>query len=398
MKKRQFLSISTSLFLISANLSAEPVIESINPEVGSVAETTVVDITGSGFTDVTEINFGETPVETFTVNSDTSITVIVPESTPEVVNVTVTTEEGTSETTEDTFYTYQGNLEAYLTDPENNDDETALLIVDATDPEAEVVATTLEAEPAITVTAEDITAAVAENEEVETPAVVAITPDQAPLAKFTSEVAVAGNASTFDASNSTTPSGTIVLYSWNFGDGEELDTTDAIVSHTYGKPGKYAVELKVTNSAGTSTIQTSSDYAFSIDAIGSYNVTLTNNGGPTAAKATEVNVGVASPLDFKVEATNSFNQLSWKAPLSGGVVSYRIYRDAGLKNFVAEVFGEAGLMFSDRLKSKKDNRVVYYLVAVGEESVSEPVSASPKSTKQTIKKPKSPRRNFPRRR
>lgn len=40
---------------------------------------------------------------------------------------------------------------------------------------------------------------------------------------------------------------------WGFGDGTGSDSTAKTVTHTYTKPGKYTVFLKVTNAAGTST-------------------------------------------------------------------------------------------------------------------------------------------------
>ncbi|QLH37456.1 MAG: PKD domain-containing protein [Parachlamydiaceae bacterium] len=79
---------------------------------------------------------------------------------------------------------------------------------------------------------------------------ISITPDQAPVAAFTFI-----SPGTFDASNSVSPTGTIVNYLWNFGDGTTLSTTSPIVNHQYAVPGTYTVTLTVINSAGTSTTQ-----------------------------------------------------------------------------------------------------------------------------------------------
>ena len=51
-----------------------------------------------------------------------------------------------------------------------------------------------------------------------------------------------------DATSSTTPSGTISSYAWNWGDGNT--STGATASHTYGQAGNYTITLTVTNSEG----------------------------------------------------------------------------------------------------------------------------------------------------
>ncbi|MGB3731830.1 PKD domain-containing protein [Microbacterium sp.] len=60
---------------------------------------------------------------------------------------------------------------------------------------------------------------------------------------------------TFDGSGSTTPSGTITGYSWNFGDGSAASTS-AAPTHEYATPGKYDVILTVTDSRGLSASTT----------------------------------------------------------------------------------------------------------------------------------------------
>ena len=85
---------------------------------------------------------------------------------------------------------------------------------------------------------------------------IALTPDPAPAADFIANIGTAGLSTVFDASSSATGVGTIVKYSWKFGDGIEFETTDPITSHTYTSAGMFDVELTVTNSAGTSVTQT----------------------------------------------------------------------------------------------------------------------------------------------
>ena len=100
---------------------------------------------------------------------------------------------------------------------------------------------------------------------------VAITPDQAPTARFT--CTKHGRKATFDASDSTSPVGSIRQYHWKFGDHHKKTTTAPVVKHKYeeGFCGKsVGVKLTVTNTAGTST-----KVLFT-------GRTVSNNGGPSA--------------------------------------------------------------------------------------------------------------------
>jgi hypothetical protein len=74
-----------------------PVIVGINPGQGPATGGKQVTITGAGFTGATAVSFGSTKAATFTVVSDTQITVPSPAGTG-VVHVTVTTAGGTSAT------------------------------------------------------------------------------------------------------------------------------------------------------------------------------------------------------------------------------------------------------------------------------------------------------------
>ncbi|PCC25743.1 hypothetical protein CIK75_04470 [Glutamicibacter sp. BW78] len=70
-----------------------------------------------------------------------------------------------------------------------------------------------------------------------------------PTASFSADSE--GLEATFDASGSTPGDGTISSYSWDFGD-ETSPGTGATSTHAYAEPGKYTVELTVTNDAGLS--------------------------------------------------------------------------------------------------------------------------------------------------
>ena len=52
------------------------------------------------------------------------------------------------------------------------------------------------------------------------PSAIAITPDQAPTAAFTSVPGSPGSPTHFDASASVSPVGSIASYAWKFGDGD----------------------------------------------------------------------------------------------------------------------------------------------------------------------------------
>ncbi len=81
--------------------------------------------------------------------------------------------------------------------------------------------------------------------------------DRPPVASFTeaATTALTGAPINFDASASTDPDGSIVTYSWDFGDG----STDAglTVNHSFAKAGQYTVTLTVTDDNGLTGSQTS---------------------------------------------------------------------------------------------------------------------------------------------
>ncbi|MEM3361440.1 MAG: PKD domain-containing protein [Candidatus Bathyarchaeia archaeon] len=55
---------------------------------------------------------------------------------------------------------------------------------------------------------------------------------------------------TFDASASSPDGGTLVSYTWNFGDGNVTSTSNPIITHAYNTHGTYTVTLNVTDSEG----------------------------------------------------------------------------------------------------------------------------------------------------
>lgn len=80
-----------------------------------------------------------------------------------------------------------------------------------------------------------------------------VLPNQAPVAIFTVEPLepTVNQEVTFDASVSADPDGTIVSYSWDFGD--QTTGQGKIVTHTYTAAGTYRVTLTVTDDKGATS-------------------------------------------------------------------------------------------------------------------------------------------------
>jgi len=85
---------------------AAPVITAISPSTGYTTGGTSVTITGTSFTDATDVNFGGAAAS-FTVDSDTSITATSPAGSAGTVDITVTTPGGTSTTSSADEFTYE---------------------------------------------------------------------------------------------------------------------------------------------------------------------------------------------------------------------------------------------------------------------------------------------------
>ncbi len=130
-------------------------------------------------------------------------------------------------------------------------------------------------------------------------------PNQAPTASFTASP-TSGNAPltvTFNGSSSNDPDGSVVSYSWNFGDSSTGSGVTA--SHTYNNSGNYTVTLTVTDDDGaTDNVTTLIQVA----------TTPIPNQAPTASFT-------ASPTSGNAPLTVTFNGSSSNDP-DGSVVSY----------------------------------------------------------------------------
>jgi YVTN family beta-propeller protein len=212
------------------------------------------------------------------------------------------------------------------------------------------------------------------------PAVISIAADQAPLAKFSIDIAPAGFSTTFDASASISPVGTIEKYFWDFGDGHTLNASHPISSHTYAVPGNYIVSLIVTNSAGTSTTQVFNPAAATVLTgffecalkLFSNATTIINNGGPSAKLTQMFTVLPPPPKHLKGRQIiknrcrrpcNIINILTWKASSkTSPPVAFRIYRDKDLTKLAATIENQGQLHFVDPHR-KWGKTYTYYIVS-----------------------------------
>jgi IPT/TIG domain len=85
--------------------ASAPTVSSLSPKIGRTSGNTAVQISGSGFTGATAVDFGSTPAKSFKVESSVRITAISPPGTG-IVAVTVTTGEGTNEGTAKAQFQY----------------------------------------------------------------------------------------------------------------------------------------------------------------------------------------------------------------------------------------------------------------------------------------------------
>ncbi len=144
------------------------------------------------------------------------------------------------------------------------------------------------------------------------PGALAMTPDQAPVARLSVTPAVVGQPTSFDASASTVAVGTITSYAWSFGDGSTATTSTPTTTHTYASPGPTTATVTETDSAGTSTTQIFTGQ------------TMSKSGGPSA---------VASE-NFTIPAIST----SILIPSNGATLSGSTYLDASAANATSVEF------------------------------------------------------------
>lgn len=206
------------------------------------------------------------------------------------------------------------------------------------------------------------------------PALLVITPDQAPLARFTQTIGGAGQPTIFDASASTSPTGLIANYFWDFGDGNTLNTANPIVAHTYAVPIMYLVTLTVTNTAGTSTTQIFNYSSLSLFFEYGATIPLVNNGGPTATTSHVLAIGLLPPTNITGSTckdnfamqTDCVKTITWSPSPSPGVTSYYIRRN-GILIQIVPASGPFVFVDHDRCR-QVDTYTVTAFNALGQES------------------------------
>lgn len=117
---------------------------------------------------------------------------------------------------------------------------------------------------------------------------IAITPDQAPVARFAATPGPPGKPTSFDASPSTVAYGAITRYVWDFGDGSPPQTTFLPTTpHTYSQAGQYSVVLTETDSAGTTVASTPPSQIFT-------GQTMTRHGSVSARVTQRITVSTTT--------------------------------------------------------------------------------------------------------
>jgi hypothetical protein len=101
-----YAGTSTSTATYTYTAASAPVITGLSATSGSTAGSTVVVISGSGFSQASEVDFGGAAVFNFTVNSDSQITVLTPPWYAGTVDVQVVSAAGTSASTSNDRFTY----------------------------------------------------------------------------------------------------------------------------------------------------------------------------------------------------------------------------------------------------------------------------------------------------
>ena len=158
---------------------------------------------------------------------------------------------------------------------------------------------------------------------------VAISPDQPPVASFTATTVDRGDASSFDASASTDPDGSIARYDWDFGDGTTLADGGPTPTHAYATAGDYQAKLRVTDDEGCST-----KFVYT-------GQTASCNGSGVASVTRTVTVTQPAPPDLPPMITSlkvkpkSFSADSTPTPLSkarsGATILVTLSEDATVK-------------------------------------------------------------------
>ncbi len=102
----KYLTLDAVNVVGSISALLPPAVTSLTPSSGSTSGGTSVTITGTGFTDVSSVTFGNAPAATFTVHSPTQLTAFTPVHAQGAVDVSVTAHGWANNNTSKDDYTY----------------------------------------------------------------------------------------------------------------------------------------------------------------------------------------------------------------------------------------------------------------------------------------------------
>ena len=97
---------SVAILASPAAASTVPAITAVDASIGSTAGGDTVDVVGTNLSGATSVDIGTAAATSFTVDSPTQLTAVTPAHTAAIVDVTVTTPEGTSLTSSTDQFTY----------------------------------------------------------------------------------------------------------------------------------------------------------------------------------------------------------------------------------------------------------------------------------------------------
>jgi IPT/TIG domain len=121
------IALIVPIFVQSNAVFGQPLVTGVTPNRGSTAGGTPVTITGSDFTDATDVTFGGRAAQSFTVVNSSTIQAQTPVSTIGAAQVAVISSSGVSPANSpDDLFVYAGVWFAYAT---NTDDGTVTVTV-----------------------------------------------------------------------------------------------------------------------------------------------------------------------------------------------------------------------------------------------------------------------------
>mgnify|MGYP001054287063 CR=1 FL=1 len=175
---------------------------------------------------------------------------------------------------------------------------------------------------------------------------------------------------TFDASGSTDPDGTIVRYSWDFGDGSS--GLGQVVSHVYRKSGAFRVGLTVTDNLGARATKTALIEVMSLQP--------------------PLNIRWSTHIDESLFQTSTVTNVTWERnpandALGVRITLYRIYRRLSSETdndyiAIGEVAGSI-YRFIDRMAAANVN-YTYTVTALDNQGHESPIAAQAASFRRSF--------------